>query len=160
MDNIPHKLLKEDNDLTANILCNLFENNLETGKKKPEEWRKGLLFKLLKKENVLNCSNWRGITLPSVISKIFPRIIHERTKSGMETKLRKEQASFRSNRSCVDEINTFRILTEQSNTFHNALYLLVIDFEKAFDSIYRDEIWIELKNYGIPPKIIKLIQES
>jgi hypothetical protein len=37
------------------------------------------------------------------------------------------------------------------------LYLLFRDFEKAFDSTDRDQIWIELKNYGIPPKIIKLI---
>jgi hypothetical protein len=51
-------------------------------------------------------------------------------------------------------------LTEQSNEFLSALYLLFIDFEKAFDSTNRDQIWIELKNYGIPPKIIKLIQES
>jgi hypothetical protein len=42
------------------------------GKKKiPEDWRKGLLFKLLKKGNVINCSNWGGITLLSVISKLF-----------------------------------------------------------------------------------------
>jgi hypothetical protein len=51
-------------------------------------------------------------------------------------------------------------LIEQSNEFPSALYLLVIDFEKAFDSIDRGQIWIELNNYGIPPKIIKLIQES
>jgi hypothetical protein len=53
-----------------------------------------------------------------------------------------------------------RILKEQSNEFRGDLYLLFIDFEKAFDSIDRDQIWIQLKNYGIPPKIIKLIQES
>jgi hypothetical protein len=31
---------------------------------------------------------------------------------------------------------------------------------RHFNSIDRDNIWIELKNYGIAPKIIKLIQES
>jgi hypothetical protein len=73
-----------------------------------------------------------------VISKIFSRIIHERIKNGIETKLRREQADFRSNRSCVDQINTVRILIEQSNAFLNAPYLLFIEFEKAFDSTDRD----------------------
>jgi hypothetical protein len=50
-------------------------------------------------------------------------------------------------------------LIEQSNKFLSALHLLFIDFEKAFDSIDRDQIWIELKNYRIPPKIINFIQE-
>jgi hypothetical protein len=89
-----------------------------------------------------------------VISKTFSRIIHERIKYGIEIKLRREQACFRSNRSCVDKITTVRILTAQSNEFLSALYLLFIDSEKAFDSTDRDQIWIELKNYGIPPKII------
>jgi hypothetical protein len=40
------------------------------------------------------------------------------------------------------------------------LYILFIDSEKAFVSIDRDQIWIELNNYEMPPKIIKLIQES
>jgi hypothetical protein len=45
LDNIPPELLKEDIDLTADILCSLFE---EIWKQEtiPEEWRKGLLFKL------------------------------------------------------------------------------------------------------------------
>jgi hypothetical protein len=100
-----------------------------------------------------NCSNWRGITLLSVIRNIISGIRCEKIKIGIETKLRREQAGFRSNRSCVDQINRVRILIKQSNEFLSALYLLFIDFEKAFDSIDRDQIWIELKIYGIPPKI-------
>jgi hypothetical protein len=92
-----------------------------------------------------------------MISKIFSRIIHGRIKNGIETKIRSEQAGFRSITSCVDQINTVRILIEQSTEFLSSLYLLFIYFEKAFDSIDRDQIWIELNNYRIPSK---LIQES
>jgi hypothetical protein len=52
LDNIAPKLLKEDTDLTANILCNLFET-IWKQKKFPEEWRKALLFKLPKKNMFL-----------------------------------------------------------------------------------------------------------
>jgi hypothetical protein len=80
LDNIPPKLLKKDTDLTANILCNLFEK-IWKQEKIPKDWRKCLLFKFPKKRNFLNRSNWRGITLLSVTSKIFSRIIHERIKN-------------------------------------------------------------------------------
>jgi sorting nexin-29 len=135
--NIPPELLKESIDLTANILCNLFEQ-IWKREKIPKVWRKSLLFKLPKKGNVLNCSNWRGITLLSVSSKILSCVIHGRIKNGIEIKLRREQAGFRSNTSCVDQSNTVTILIEQPNEFLSALYLLFIDFEKAFDSIDRD----------------------
>jgi hypothetical protein len=57
-------------DLTANILCNLFER-IWKQEKILKDWRKGLLLKLPKKGNVLNCSNLRGITVLPVISKIY-----------------------------------------------------------------------------------------
>jgi hypothetical protein len=87
----------------------------------PEEWRMGLLFKLPKKGNVLNCSNWRGIAFLPLINKIFSRITLEIIKNLIETKLRREQVGCRSKRSCVDQINTVRILTEQSNEFLSAI---------------------------------------
>ena len=34
-----------------------------------------------------------------------------------------------------------------------------IDSEKAFDSIDRDTLWKHLRHYGIPPKIVTLIQK-
>jgi hypothetical protein len=89
------ELLKEDFDITANILCSLFQK-IWKQEKILEDWINGVLFKLPKKGTVLNCSNCRGIKLLSVISKIFSRIICERIKNGIETKLRREQAICRS----------------------------------------------------------------
>lgn len=40
------------------------------------------------------------------------------------------------------------------------LYLLFVDYEKAFDSTSRECIWTELKNMGVPNKIISLIRSS
>ena len=31
------------------------------------------------------------------------------------------------------------------------------DFEKAFDSVYREALWGILREYGIPDKLIRLI---
>ena len=59
-------------------------------------------------------NNWRGFTLLSIPSKILTRTILNRIRNTAEQHLRKDQAGFRKHRSCVDLINTFRIILEQS----------------------------------------------
>jgi hypothetical protein len=44
--------------------------------------------------------------------------------------------------------------------FRSPLYLLFIDFEKAFDSVRREYIWAALRNKGIPQKIVAIIKAS
>ena len=39
-----------------------------------------------------------------------------------------------------------------------SLHLNFIDFEKAFDSVHRNTLWKLLRLYGIPQKIIGMIQ--
>jgi N-acetyl-gamma-glutamylphosphate reductase len=34
------------------------------------------------------------------------------------------------------------------------------DYTQAFDSVYRDKIFIRLNNYGVPSKLIKLIAKT
>jgi hypothetical protein len=97
--------------------------------------------------------------LLSTVSKIFTRIILNRIKSPVDAKLRREQAGFRENRSCIDQINTLRIIIEQTMEYQSTLYLSFIDFEKAFDSIKREKMWQAMKTFGIPTKIINLLQE-
>ena len=70
----------------------------------------------------------------------------------MEHHLRKEQAGFCKHRSCVD-LNTLRIILEQSVEWQAILYVTFIDFEKAFDSVKREVMWLTLQEYGIPRKI-------
>jgi hypothetical protein len=78
----------------------------------------------------------------------------------MSTRLRKEQAGFRPNRSCIDQINTLGIVIEQCVEWSSRLYAVFIDFEKAFDSFNREAMWIEPKRYGMPKQIVHLIKET
>lgn len=38
------------------------------------------------------------------------------------------------------------------------MYLVFVDFEKAFDSLNREAIWGVMKQYGVPGKIVKLLK--
>ena len=124
----------------------------------PDEWRKGLLVKLPKKGDNTYCKNWRGITLLVTASKVLSKIILDRMKAALDSLLRDEQAGFRQQRSCTDQIATLRIIIEQSLEWNTGLYLVFIDFEKAFDSVDRDVIWQILWHYGVPEKIVNVIR--
>nr|KAG5714565.1 hypothetical protein BaRGS_007011 [Batillaria attramentaria] len=47
---------------------------------------------------------------------------------------------------------------EQSLEWNSPLYINFIDYEKAFDSVDREALWKLLRHYGVPGKIISLIQ--
>ena len=117
------------------------------------------LVKIPKKGDLNNCNNYRGITLLSIPGKVFTRILLERIKEAVDGQLRDNQAGFRKNRSCTDPIAALRIIVEQSIEWNSPLLVNFIDFEKAFDSIDRNTLWKLLRHYGIPPKILTLIQK-
>ena len=52
----------------------------------------GLIVKLPKKGDLSLCKNWKGITLLSITSKVFSRVILDRISEALDPLLRKEQA--------------------------------------------------------------------
>ena len=96
LDNVVAELLKTDLDERTKELTILFNKVKEEGVA-PKSWNRGLIVKLPKKGDLRECTNWRGITLLPVISKIFGRVLISRIKRGVDNILRKEQAGFREN---------------------------------------------------------------
>ena len=125
--------------------------------KVPEEWRKSTLIKLFKKGDAAKCDNWRGISLLSIPGKLFSQIILRRIQTALDKHLRDEQHGFRPSRSCSDLIYVLRMMIEECNEWRQKMYLVFVDFEKAFDSIHRDSLWNILRYYGIPEKLVSLI---
>ena len=158
-DGIPAEAIKADIELSTNVLYNIIGNIWEQGEL-PKDWREGHLVKLPKKGDLTDCSNYRGIMLLSVPGKVLNRIILERIKKAVDSLLRDEQAGFRQNKSCLDQITTLRIIIEQCTEWNASLYINFIDFEKAFDSVDGENLWKLLRHYGIPPKITELIKNT
>ncbi|EPB74297.1 hypothetical protein ANCCEY_06599 [Ancylostoma ceylanicum] len=123
----------------------------------PEEWRKGVIVKLPKK-GVSECGNWRGITLLSVPGKIFCMILFRRLLGAIDERLREEQAGFRSNRSCSEQIFCLRNIIEQCIEYLHPLCVNFIDFRKAFDSIHRESLWAILRMYGTPQAFVDVFR--
>ncbi|VDP83737.1 unnamed protein product, partial [Schistosoma curassoni] len=156
-DNIPAEALKADVAVTARILHILFskiwdEEQVQT------DWEEGLLVKIPNKGDLSKCDNYRGITLLSIPGKVFNRVLLNRMKDRIDSQLRDQQAGFRKDRSCTDQIATLRIIVEQSIERNSSLYINFIDYKKAFDSVDRTTLWKLLRHYGVPQKIANITQ--
>ncbi|VDO74779.1 unnamed protein product [Schistosoma margrebowiei] len=123
------------------------------------DWKEGHLVKIPKKD-LSKCENYRGITLLSVPGKVFNRVLLNRMKDTVDAQLRDQQGGFRKDRSCTDQIETLRIIVEQSIEWNSTLYIIFIDYEKAFDSVDRRTLWKLLRHYGVPEKIVNIIRNS
>ncbi|VDP50123.1 unnamed protein product [Schistosoma mattheei] len=81
-------------------------------------------------------------------------------KDCVDAQLRDQQAGFRMDRSCTDQIPTLRIIVEQSVEWNSSLYINFIDYEKAFDRVNRTTLWKLLRYHGVPQKIVNIIRNS
>ena len=85
--------------------------------------------------------------LLTVGCKVLCKIILERMKDALDGRLRDEQAEFRKERSCCDQKALLRTIVEQTLEWNTRLYMVFVDFEKAFDSIDREVVWKILRHY-------------
>ncbi|VDP73087.1 unnamed protein product [Schistosoma curassoni] len=124
------------------------------------DWKEGHLIKIPKKGDVSKCENHRGITLMSVPGKVLNKVLLNRMKDAVDAQLRYQQAGFRKDRSCTDQIATLRIIVEQSVEWNSTLYINFIDYEKAFDSVDWRTLQKLLRDYRVPEKIVNIIRNS
>ena len=157
IDNITAELLKTEIEFSSSKIQEILAKvwRFETI---PEAWRRGLIIKLPKKGNLKDCKNSRGITLLSIVGKILGRIVIDRVRNGTDKRLRKEQAGYRQGRGTTDQVFILRNIIEQVNEWQATLYVNFIDFEKAFDSIHRESLWLIMLKYGIPEKIVRIVK--
>ncbi|VDP59893.1 unnamed protein product [Schistosoma mattheei] len=94
-------------------------------------WKEGHLIKIPKTGDLSKCENYRGITLLPVPWKVFNRVLLNWMKDAVDAQLRDQQAGFRKDRSCTDQIATLWVIVEQSVEWNSSLYINFIDYEKA-----------------------------
>ena len=154
-DNITPFLLKSSADYISLPLCHLFNKSLSTGTL-PFDWISGNIVPIHKRNDKHNPSNYRPISLTSVVIKVFERILHRHLVSALERHrvLSPSQSGFRNKRSTVT------LLTEATDDWsqcleqRSAVHCLLLDFAKAFDSVPHERLLIKLNSLGIRGEIL------
>ena len=126
----------------------------------PDDWCSSLVMLIYKKGNRLDPINYRGIALMNCITKIFTTLIATRLKVWSEANqiLPECQAGFRPGRSCEDIIFSLQAKIALATSKARKLYVAMVDFRRAFDSVDHTILWQSLYEAGVSAQIIKVLQ--
>ena len=119
----------------------------------PQDMRDTKIVILFKPEGDRNdCNNYQGISLLSVVGKVFARVVLARLQI-----LAESQCGIRSGRFTVNIISSVRQLQEKCREQQQKLYLAFVNLTKAFDLVIRTGLFKLLEKIGCPPKLLSII---
>ena len=114
----------------------------------PQEMRDAIIITFYKnKGDRLDCNIYRGISVMSIIGKIFARVLLTRLQALVDRIYPEFQCGFRAERS-TDMIFTVRQLQKKSPEQGKPLYLAFSDLTKAFDLVSRKGLFQLLEKIG------------
>lgn len=159
-DKILNEYIKCTQDLFCPLYIKLFNKILDTGIV-PKEWLVGTIIPLYKNKGDTNdTNNYRGITLLSCLGKLFTSILNERLYifSNDNNIINETQAGFRQGYSTLDHIFVLKSIIDLFCWKKRKLFCLFVDYQKAFDTIWRDGLWYKLVKQNVNGKILRVIK--
>jgi len=127
----------------------------------PKSWKTALVLAFPKPgKSQTSPANYRPISLLSVLSKIYEKIIYSQLMQHLETNkiIINEQFGFRPRHSTVSQLMriTQHFAIEMNQKRYSAMFLL--DLQKAFDSVWHFGLLYKLNQIKVPDSIIRIIR--
>ena len=96
---------------------------------------------------------------------MFCKILNNRLVQCLDKEgaLHEEQAGFRINRSCMDNVYTLNEIVQGRLREDKKTYAFFLDIQKAYDSVWHDGLWYKLWDMGVKGRmwcVIKKLYES
>jgi len=143
----------------APAIVRVFQTSLDSGTV-PSDWKKALITPLFKKGERNVASNYRPVSLTSVVSKILEHIVHSSIMRHLDHHniLTDCQHGFRSRRSCESQlISTIQGIAEKLKSGKYQIDVILLDFAKAFDKVPHKRLLHKLCHYGVRGKTLQWI---
>ena len=160
LDTISNEMLQCVLEVKPSIILKLFNSILIYNGKTPD-WYKSIIILLHKKGSRTEPLNYRGISLLSCVSKLFPAILNRRLLDYVRDKniLSENQLGFVSgNRTSDAHIILYNIIQKYCQVENRRIYSCFVGFSKAFDNISRNRLFEKLHKYGITGNFYNVIK--
>lgn len=156
-DNIKAELIKYLDGEGLSLLLKIINACWNKGQV-PRDWTVATILPIYKKGDRQICSNYRGISLLPVVSKLYEIILERRLREIIEGTLDDNQCGFSPGRGTTYLIFTIRQMIEKTLQYNNKLLQCFVDLEKAFDTAPRTRIWEVLEWRNVGDKLIQAIK--
>ena len=123
----------------------------------PKPWTEQLLFPVEKKGHTILEPKLRGIAISSLSPRIYDTIIDKRFHSWYVPN--KEQSGFRVLQGCLFQLFFVSLLLENARYLNKNLYLLLVDYEKAFDFANRAVIVSDMMKHELGDTFVRAVAE-
>ena len=158
-DGIVAELIKLAENNVVHYLTKLFNKIFQSGSF-PREWTRSIIIPIHKKGDPSLSDNYRGISLLSIISKVYTFVLNNRLKQWSEENniINDAQEGFRKGRSTINHIFTLHALIEKQFLSDSKLYVAFMDFRKCYDTINRNILWSVLLKSGVQGKMLRALR--
>ena len=152
------KLLLEEQNIIS-VMTSLLNQALRNGTV-PDSWRVSNTI-LIEKVKKPTTKDLRPIALTNILYKLFMGIIKKRIEEHLQRNYiaKDTQSGATIGRRVTDNIFILQYCIERSFIDHQKLYVVAIDFSKAFDSVDRKMMIDVLKMYKIHGNVINIISK-
>ena len=158
VDGIPAEFWKAIDDEGINEVVKLCRKMYKQGKW-PEEFTKSIVIPIPKKQNAMDCGDYRTISLIPHASKILLKILTKRIENKAKDYISETQFGFRKGVGTREAIGTMRMLCQRTLEHDKEIYVCFVDFEKAFDRVKWRKLMDVLKDIGVDWRDRRLISE-
>ena len=123
----------------------------------PVKWCLSKLIVLFKKGLRSLCDNYRGIAIGDTLGKVYAKVLCNRLKVWIRNKIEKCQAGGTEKRDCTEHILSLRLIIDFAKKKKKKLFILFVDFSKAYDRVPRQTLFKILKSMGCGRVMLKSI---
>ena len=156
-EGIAAEMLKIDCHILRERILELFNDVIST-QALPADWRKSRLVVLFKKGDPKLPSNYRPIAILPLLYKLFSRMLCARLEEKIISQQSVDQAAYRKGYSTDDHLLTLALLLERCSEWNAEVWLALVDFEKAFDTVEHTALWDALLELGGEAMYVDLLR--
>ena len=158
IDGVLSGVIKDGSDVLHNCLLVIF--NLMLANHFRKQLSVDVITAVYKFGDRGDMSSYRGITVGSVIAKLFAMILDHRIAVWAEDEgiKAKGQAGFRKHFRTTDNIFMLNSLIDKQKQTHGKLFCCFVDIKKAFDMVPVGLLWQVLETVGIRGPILDCIK--
>ena len=152
------EMLKDGSSHLLETMLELFNDVVAFKCLPPAQWKRSKLVVIFKKGDRTFASNYRPIAILPIMYKVFSRILCKRLEHFLIPYQGVEQAAYRKGFSTEDHMFTVAQVIEKSTEYNYPVWLVCVDFEKAFDMIEHTPLWRCLEKQSVPSSYVTLLK--